>query len=151
MPPDTKSSLQPEANLQDPLCAHPIIFYDGVCGLCDGLVQFVMRRDRAGIFRFAPLQGAIAAQILPAHGKNPGDLESLYVLAGGRVRERADAVLHVLRLLGLPCSALSVIGLLPRPVLDLGYRLVARYRYRLFGRYEACPLPDPQLRDRFLQ
>lgn len=134
-----------------PALCHPIIFYDGVCGLCDGLVQFVLRRDTAGAFRFAPLQGSLAARVLPDYGKDPKELASVYVLAEGRVRERAEAVLYVLRRLGLLWAALSLLSLLPRPLLDLGYRLAARYRYRLFGRYEACPLPDPHLRGRFLE
>ena len=133
----------------------PIIFYDGVCGLCDGLVQFVLQHDERAVFRFAPLQGTLAGTALPPHGKDPADLSSVYVLIGRgmereRVLERAQAVLYVLQRLGWPWRVLSVPVVLPAPLLDLGYRLVARCRYHLFGRYEACPVQVPRWRERFI-
>lgn len=130
---------------------HPIIFYDGVCGLCDGLVQFVLRRDERAVFRFAPLQSDFARRALHPHGMDPSDLETVYLLEGDQVLARAEAVLHVLRRLGRPWAALTLLGVLPGPLLDLLYRLVARYRYRLFGRYPACPVPDARWRDRFIE
>lgn len=129
----------------------PIIFYDGMCGLCDGLVQFVLRHDRHAVFRFAPLQSALASNVLLARGLDPADLTSVYVLIDDRVLRRAKAVLFVVGRLGMPWAALSLLRALPGPILDLGYRLVARFRYQLFGRYDACPGPDPRWRDRFIE
>ena len=133
----------------------PLVLYDGVCGLCNRLNRFVIARDHAGRFRFAALQSPLARQILTRHGRDPRDLDTLYlVLSRGRPDERllrkSDAALWILRALGGPWRAAVALRLVPRVVRDLGYDLVARTRYRLFGRYDACPLPDPRHRERFL-
>ena len=135
--------------------ATPIILYDGVCGLCNRLSQFVLARDPAGRFRFAALQGTVAGEILTRHGRDPRDLDTLYlVLAPGRPEERllrkSDAALWILRELGGAWRLAAVLRVVPRAIRDLGYDLVARTRYRLFGRYDACPVPDPRHRARFL-
>ena len=132
-----------------------IILYDGVCGLCNRLNLFVLARDRAGRFRFAALQGALAGEILARHGRDPRALDTLYlVLAHGQADERllakSDAVLRILRELGGVWRATGALRLVPRWMRDRGYDLVARTRYRLFGRYDVCPLPDPGHRARFL-
>ncbi len=141
--------------------AHPIILYDGVCGLCNRFVQFVLKRDHAAQFRFTALQGEIAAGILSRHNQNSTALDTLYVLvplpgpAGTESTEslfaRSDAVISILRALGgiWPLAALAL-RLIPRPIRDWGYDLLARHRYRIFGRFESCPLPSPETRARFL-
>jgi predicted DCC family thiol-disulfide oxidoreductase YuxK len=133
----------------------PIILYDGVCGLCSRLCQFVLARDSAGRFRFATLQGAVAAEILARHGRDPRDLDTLYlVLAPGQPGERllrkSDAALWIVRQLGGPWRLSGALRIVPRAIRDLGYDLVARTRYRLFGRFDTCQLPDPRHRARFL-
>ena len=146
---------------------HPIILYDGVCGLCNRVNQFVLRRDPEGVFRFASLQSALAARILARHGANPEDLDTVYVvidyeLPEERLLPRSDAVIFILKQLGAavptPASgqtkiwrlAGSVLQLVPRPIREWGYRLVARNRYRVFGRFESCMLPSPEHRSLFL-
>ncbi|MGA8866473.1 MAG: DCC1-like thiol-disulfide oxidoreductase family protein [Candidatus Sulfotelmatobacter sp.] len=134
----------------------PILLYDGVCGLCNRFVQFILRRDRHAIFRFAPLQGALAARILARHGADPGDLDTVYVVVNHELPQenllvRSDAVLFVMKQLGGVWKIFGVLlRIVPRPLRDWKYRLVARYRYRIFGRYETCLLPGPGTRDRFL-
>lgn len=133
----------------------PLILYDGVCGLCNRLTRFVLARDPAGRFRFASLQGALAGEILTRHGRNSRDLDTLYlVLARGRPDERlltkSDAALWILRELSGPWRTAAMLRVVPRWMRDLGYDLVARTRYRVFGRYDSCPLPDPSHRARFL-
>jgi predicted DCC family thiol-disulfide oxidoreductase YuxK len=133
----------------------PIILYDGVCGLCHRLNRFVLARDPAGRFRFAALQSAPAREILARHGRDPLDLDTLYLVLGhGRPDERllgkSDAALWILRELGGVWRAAAMLRVLPRWLRDPAYDVVARTRYRLFGRYEACPLPDPRHRARFL-
>jgi predicted DCC family thiol-disulfide oxidoreductase YuxK len=135
--------------------APPLILYDGVCGLCNRLNRFVLARDPGGRFRFAALQSPLAHEILTRHGRDPGDLDTLYlVLSRGRPDERllrkSDAALWILDALGGPWRATRALRVVPRWVRDLGYDLVARTRYRLFGRYETCLVPDPRDRARFL-
>lgn len=135
---------------------HPIVLYDGVCGLCNRAVQFILRRDRAGVFRFAPLQGQYAASVLARHGMISTDLDTMYVVIGESEAEekllsRSDAVLFIARELGGVWGLLAaVLRLVPRVVGDWAYDMVARHRYPMFGRYDACPLPSAETRDRFL-
>ncbi len=129
----------------------PILFFDGVCGLCDRLVQFVLRHDRRARFRFAALQSEAATQTLGHFGKNPDDLDTMYVLTGdGRLLQKARAILFVARGLGLPWSLSALFGVLPTFVLDWFYDRVAHNRYRLFGKRDSCRLPSADERVRFL-
>jgi predicted DCC family thiol-disulfide oxidoreductase YuxK len=136
--------------------APPILLYDGVCGLCDRLVQFILRRDHKSVFRFASLQSGLAARILARQGADPRDLDAVYIVVNheepdGSLLDRSDAVLFVMQQLGGLWTLLApLLRIVPRPLRDRGYRLVARHRYQVFGRYEACVLPSPKDRDRFL-
>jgi predicted DCC family thiol-disulfide oxidoreductase YuxK len=131
-----------------------LVLFDGVCGFCDRLVDFLIRRDAAGRLRFAPLQGETAAALRARHPEIPRDLETLvYVEASGgreRVHLRSEAALRVFGELGGGWRRLAWLLALPRPLRDAGYRLFARVRYRLFGRLAACRLPTPAERSRFL-
>jgi predicted DCC family thiol-disulfide oxidoreductase YuxK len=129
----------------------PILFYDGVCGLCDRLVQFVLRHDRRARFRFAALQSAAAAQTLAHFGKDPDELDTVYVLTeDGRLLQKARAIFFILRALGMPWSLGAVFGILPMVVSDWFYDRVAKNRYRMFGKRESCRLPSGDERARFL-
>jgi predicted DCC family thiol-disulfide oxidoreductase YuxK len=140
---------------------HPIILYDGLCGLCNRLNQFVLRRDGEGIFRFASLQSPLAARILARHGASPQDLDTVYVVLNHDLNKKAqpdeallprsDAVLFVLKRLGGIWKVLGFsLQLLPRFLRDWGYRVVARNRYRVFGRFETCMLPSARDRSKFI-
>jgi len=127
------------------------VFFDGVCGLCNRTVQFLLRHDRRDRLRFAPLQGATAARVLTPLGGRPGELDTIYlVTADGRLLERSRAVLFAVAALGGAWSLLGLLRVVPRPLADLVYRLVARVRYRVFGRLEACAMPTPAERAKFL-
>lgn len=133
--------------------ANPIILYDGVCGLCNRLVRFVLARDPGGHFRFASLQSNFAARILRRHGLDPHDLDTLYVVEepGERLASRSDAVISVLRRLGgFWGMKAAVLRIFPKWLRDWGYGVVARNRYRIFGKYETCMLPEKKYQDRFL-
>jgi predicted DCC family thiol-disulfide oxidoreductase YuxK len=136
--------------------SHSIFLYDGVCGLCNRLVQFILRRDRNAIFRFASLQSPLAARILARHGANPSDLDTVYVvlnydLPNERLLSRSGAVLFVLKQLGAPWrSAAFLLQLLPTFLRNASYNAVARHRYRIFGRSETCTLPRVEDQSRFL-
>jgi predicted DCC family thiol-disulfide oxidoreductase YuxK len=135
---------------------HPILLYDGVCGLCNRLNQFVLRRDPAGVFRFASLQSALAARILARHGADARDLDTVYVVvnpdqADEYLLARSDAIIFVLKQFGGFWRVAGFVAKLkPRFLRDWGYRVIARNRYRMFGRSETCMLPAPDHRDRFL-
>jgi predicted DCC family thiol-disulfide oxidoreductase YuxK len=136
--------------------AGPILFYDGVCGLCNSLVQFLLRHDKHGRLRFASLQSDFAEQVLRRHGFDPKDLDTLHVVENydqpdERLFQRSDAVLRASRELGGHWTVLATIArIVPRPLRDIAYRFVAQNRYRVFGKYETCMLPDPNQRSRFL-
>jgi len=137
--------------------SHPILLYDGVCGLCNRLVRFTLRHDRKDTFRFASLQGSTAAGILRRHGQSPADLDTFYAVTDfdqpdEQLRSRSDAALFVLQDLGGRWSVLAALGhLLPKSLRDALYNLVARNRYRVFGKFDACPLPRPNDRPKFLE
>jgi predicted DCC family thiol-disulfide oxidoreductase YuxK len=139
--------------MSDPVSA--TILFDGVCNLCNGFVQFVIRHDPQGRFRFAALQSAEGQRLLAAHGSPlsaaaVASPESVVLVAGGRVYSHSAAVLHIARGLGWPWRLVGVGWLLPGRWRDGLYRFVARNRYRWFGRQESCLLPTPALRARFL-
>jgi predicted DCC family thiol-disulfide oxidoreductase YuxK len=124
----------------------PVILFDGVCHLCNGFVQFVLARDTAGLFAFAPLQSEFARQRLGTLR-----LDGIVLVDGDRLVYSETAVLGILSRLKRPWLWLArTAGWLPGPLLAWGYRLVARHRYRLFGRDEVCMLPRPHWKSRFL-
>ena len=135
---------------------NPIVFYDGVCGLCNRLVQFLLKHDHEGRLRFASLQSDFAAKVLGRHGFDPKDLDTIHVVENydqpdERVLQRSDAILRAGRELGGFWSASSSISkIVPRPLRDVVYKLVATNRYRMFGKFDTCMLPDPSQRSRFL-
>ena len=125
-----------------------MLLFDGVCTLCNGFVQFVIERDPAGRFQFAPLQSDAAARLL---GVAPPPLpDSLVLLEDGRLFTRSTAALRVARGLRFPWPLAYVFVAVPRPVRDCVYDAVARNRYRWFGRRDVCMVPTPELRSRFL-
>lgn len=132
--------------------AHPIVLYDGACGMCNRTVRFVLRRDREGVFRFAALQSRLAERILAGQGIRATELDTLYVVDGEEVLARSEAVMFVLRRLGGIWKAVAeVLRFLPRGMRDGMYGAVARNRCRVFGKYEVCPAPSEQERGRFVE
>jgi predicted DCC family thiol-disulfide oxidoreductase YuxK len=131
-----------------------LVLYDGLCGLCQGVCQFILARDREGLFDYASLQSATGRAWLEHFGRNADDLDSFCLIADYRtaptLRIKSRAALAVAARLGLPWRWLTVFGLLPRPLGDWAYDLVARHRYRWFGRADACLIPTPDVRQRFL-
>ncbi len=133
----------------------PILLYDGVCGFCDASVRFLLKHDRREVFRFAPLQGEVAREILSRRGKDPSRLETVYVvLDPGQPSERllpkSRAVLFVAGHLGGPWQVLRVFQVLPTRWLDWVYDRIASVRYRILGKKDACLIPEAKARSRFL-
>jgi predicted DCC family thiol-disulfide oxidoreductase YuxK len=132
-----------------------LVLYDGVCGLCSRLLQFLLRHDHRRVFHFASLQGATGQAVVERCGGNPHELTSFYVVADYRTTRsraftRSDAALFVAGQLGWPWKAARVLSVVPRRVRDRAYELVARTRYRVFGRFEVCLIPRPEFRNRFV-
>ena len=131
-----------------------LILFDGVCNLCNGFVQFVIEHDPAGRFRFAALQSVAGQAVLAAHGLDANAVatepDSVLLEQDGQLYSHSDAVLRIARELGGPWRLLLAGYVLPRAWRDAAYRLVARNRYRWFGRQESCWLPTPELKARFL-
>lgn len=135
--------------------ARHLVLYDGVCGLCNGAVQFILPRDRDGVFAFASLQSATGRTTAERFGRNPNELDSFYLVLNydspsPELLIKSAAALRVAALLGQPWRLLAGFRLLPRALTDAVYDIVARYRYRVFGRYDTCPLPTPDQRARFI-
>lgn len=127
-----------------------VVYYDGLCGLCDRAVQFLLARDRAARLRFAPLQGETARATLPDDLRTP-PLATLVVVRNGKVLTRSAAALAALRAIGGAWAVVSrILGLVPPAIRDVGYDAVARRREAWFGRLDACRLPTPSERERFL-
>jgi predicted DCC family thiol-disulfide oxidoreductase YuxK len=126
------------------------VLFDGVCNLCNGWVRFVAARDPRGRFAFASLQSDVGRRLLLEAGSDPTGLFSIVLLEGGRVFERSTAVLHIARHLSSAWPAIAIFLAVPRPIRDRVYDWIAANRYRWFGERDACMLPTPELRPRFL-
>lgn len=128
----------------------PVLLFDGVCNLCNGVVQFIIARDPDGRIQFAPLQSAAGKALLSGHGFPSSDLDSVALVEDGTVYRKSDAVIRVAELLGWPYRAATVGRAVPAPVRDALYDIVAANRYDVFGRKDQCTLPDDDVSERFL-
>lgn len=131
-----------------------LLLYDGVCGMCDGLIRFVLERDER-VFDFAALQSPAAHAALAPFGGGIEALTTMYVVVNYRgaaptLLPKSRAALFVMARLGWPWKAGALLGVLPASVLDYLYDVVARHRYRVFGRHEQCVIPRPDVRSRFI-
>ena len=128
-----------------------VVLYDGTCGLCSRAVRFIAGHDPAGRYRFAALGSEVAHGVLCGAHVPPQLPDSVVLVeAGGTVLVESDAALAIVRELCGPARHLARLQVVPRPLRDGVYRLIARTRYRIFGRHDACELPAPWLRERFL-
>ena len=144
-PPTDAPPTASEATVAD----GPILFFDGVCGLCNAAVDWFVARDAAGVLRFAPLQGETAERLLPDTDREC--LDSLVLLdESGRSRRTRAAVRALGHLGGRWAAASWALWLIPAPLRDLGYRLIAKFRYAIWGKKESCRMPTPEERGRFL-
>lgn len=128
----------------------PILLFDGVCNLCNASVQWVIRRDPQGIFRFAPLQSETGQSLLRQSGLSSEHFDTVVLVDGDRILTRSDAALEIARRLGGLWSLLAVFRWVPRPVRNAVYDWIARHRYRWFGKTEACMIPRPEWKKRFV-
>lgn len=128
----------------------PVLLFDGVCNLCNASVNFVIDHDSAGRVKVGAIQSDAGQALLREHGLDPTYLDSLVLLDGGRAYVKSDAALRLARYLDGPWAWLNRLRVLPKPLRDALYDVVAANRYRWFGVRDACRLPTPELRSRFI-
>ncbi len=132
-----------------------LVLYDGVCGLCSRLVQFLLAHDHRTVFHFTSLQSAVGQRMVERYGGDPHDLTSIYVCANyrtpaARAFTKSAAALFVAGELGWPWRTARLLRFFPQAFLDRAYDVVARNRYRVFGQYEQCRVPPAEFRSRFV-
>ena len=139
-----------------------VVLFDGVCNFCDASVNFIIEHDRSAYFKFAPLQSDEGTRMANKYGFESATakqddaqsdlipIDSVILIEDDKAYTHSTAALRILRRLGAPWSWAYAFIIVPRPIRDWGYRLFARYRYRIFGRKDQCMLPSPEVRARFL-
>jgi predicted DCC family thiol-disulfide oxidoreductase YuxK len=129
---------------------HPVVIFDGVCNLCNASVSFIIRHDPEAVFHFAPLQSEAAHNLLKGESIPIDSIDSVLLVDGGNVYTESTAALMIARKLKGLWRLFYGFMIIPRPFRDAVYRLVARNRYRIFGKREQCMVPEPEVLSRFL-
>ncbi len=127
-----------------------IILFDGVCVLCESSVRFIIKRDKAGLFKFAQAQSGAGRQLQSDLGLDAMASETMILIKDGKTYSRSDAALEIARSLSGPWKFLALFKMIPRWLRDPVYNGIAKRRYRWFGRKDTCMIPDASLKDRFL-
>lgn len=132
-----------------------IILFDGVCNLCNGAVQFVIKRDPKKIFKFASLQSDVGQSLLkqfglPYQGIHSNALQSFVYIQNGKCYIRSSAALHVARKLKGAWKLLYIFMIVPKFIRDFVYNTIAKNRYKMFGKKESCMIPSPDIKAQFL-
>lgn len=143
-------TLKPTSQTPARQAGKAVILFDGVCNMCNTSVNYVIDHDPAARFRFASLQSEAGTALARDHGIDASALSSMVLIEDGRAYLRSTAVLRICRRLRGPAKLLWPLIIVPGPLRDLGYRLIGKNRYRLFGKREACRLPTEADRERFL-
>ena len=130
---------------------HQIVLFDGVCNLCSGGVQFIIKRDKKDLFRFASLQSELGKKLLSERKIDPNITDSMVLIQPGKAYYlRSDAALEIGKQFTGPWKLLSVFQWVPSSIRNIVYDFVAHNRYRWFGKKESCMIPSPELREKFL-
>ncbi len=129
----------------------PLILFDGVCGLCITSVQWLIRRDKSAVFRFAPIQSEIGRGHYQRSGLDPENIQTFLFIKDHKAHIKSDAVLETLKTLGGLWRSLSVFYLMPRPMRDWLYDLIAKNRLHVMGRHQSCMQASEAMRKRFLE
>ncbi len=125
-----------------------IVLFDGVCNFCNSSINFIIKRDQKGYFKFAPLQSEIAQKLVG--DKTKPMPESVILIENGRTYDRSSAALRIAKKLNVLWPLLYIFIIVPKPIRDAVYNLIGRNRYKWFGKTEACMIPTPEVRSRFL-
>lgn len=128
-----------------------VVVFDGVCNLCAHSVRFILNHEAEPKLRFAPLQSEAGSRLMREFGFSPDDAKTFVLVADGRPHVKSDAAIRVSGYLRGGWRLLGVVRIVPRPIRDWAYDLVARNRYRWFGRIDVCMVPTPELRARYVE
>ncbi|WFA82798.1 thiol-disulfide oxidoreductase DCC family protein [Paenibacillus amylolyticus] len=138
------------ANQTDVHQGHPIVLVDGVCHFCQGLTKWIIKRDPEGKYHFASLQSDVAKELLAKGNLSTDSMDTFVLIENGKYYTRSTAALRLAKGLKFPYPLLYVFIIIPKYIRNAVYNWVARNRYRWFGKDEACMLPTPEIKDRFL-
>ena len=127
-----------------------IILFDGVCNFCNGSVNFIIEHDPQKYFKFAPLQSEVGEKLLKENGVDKIETDSVVLIEDEKVYTHTTAALRIARQLGGRWSWFYGFIVVPSAIRDVFYKLFAKYRYQMFGKQDACMLPTPEMRERFL-
>jgi predicted DCC family thiol-disulfide oxidoreductase YuxK len=130
---------------------NPIILFDGVCNFCNGAINFIIKRDRKRIFRYAALQSDAGQQLLKQYNLSTNDLDSFVLIYKGNSYKKTSAALNVASMLGGAWKLSGVFRIFPSSIRDVAYNLIANNRYRWFGKKDSCMIPTQEVRSLFLQ
>lgn len=126
-----------------------IILFDGICNLCNGFVQFVIKRDDKAKFIFGTLQSKKAEELLASYNVATGEIKTIILIDDGKITQKSTAALRILS--GLPgWGWTNILMIFPRILRDFVYDMISKYRYKIFGKKETCMVPTPDLQARFL-
>ena len=139
-----------EPGTTETVVPHALVVFDGECSFCNGWIDILLRLDRKNIFLFVASQSRAGASLASRMHIPLGGVDSILVIEGNRIRVRSDAVLHILRLLGLPFSLAGIFRLIPARLRDVVYDWIARNRTRWIGKATECRVPSASERHRFL-
>lgn len=129
---------------------HPIILFDGICNLCNKVVQFVIRHDHKAKFRFGSLQSAAAQKLIAGIDTGLGHIDSIILVTNGKAYTKSAAAIKIMQMLGGIFKLSSVFMLLPEFFRDGVYDVIARNRYKIFGKRDTCMIPTAELQNRFI-
>ncbi|WGD34487.1 thiol-disulfide oxidoreductase DCC family protein [Olleya sp. YS] len=128
-----------------------LILFDGVCNLCNSSVQFVIKHDKKNVFMFAPLQGEVGQQIINHYNLDTSNTDSILLYSKDTgLKIKSTAALHIAKHLGFPSNVIAVFLIIPKFIRDWVYDFVAKNRYKWYGKQEACMIPTPDLKAKFL-
>ena len=130
--------------------AEPVILFDGICNLCNGVVKLVIRQDKKAYYKLAALQSHAGQELLKNHKLPQKDFETFLLIENGKVYQQSDAALRVAKQFSWYWQWVQTLWLVPRPLRNAVYRFIARRRYRWFGKKDTCMIPTPDIQQRFL-
>lgn len=129
--------------------SHAIVIFDGVCNLCSNSVQFIIKRDKPGFFQFISRQSTRAKEILKEHNIET-EPESVVLILDNKTYQKSRAALVICSRLTWPWKIVSWLRIIPSILLDPFYNLIAKFRYKIWGKKESCMIPSPEIKNRFL-